>query len=65
MIKRFSNAEVSVEMIMGLRLATIKCLSLPDHLQMVVQNNGSTDDIASVGTRPLIDRVLAAHCIIT
>ena len=30
--KRFCNAEVGVEMIMGLRLATIECLSLPDHL---------------------------------
>ena len=31
-VKRFSNAKVGVEMIMGLRLATLKCLSLPDHL---------------------------------
>ena len=30
--KAVSNAEVGVEMIMGLRLATIECLSLPDHL---------------------------------
>ena len=31
-VKRSSNAEVGVEMIMGLCLATIECLSLSDHL---------------------------------
>ena len=41
-------------MIMELCLATLECWSLPDHIEMVIQNKWSTDDLAYVGIRPLI-----------